>query len=49
MGYRNIEPYAERKGFVKQQNITCQFSWTEIGALEETQHPMNFWIKEFAR
>ena len=45
IGYKSLDNFWQRQHFVKQRDMVAYFSWREIGALEETKHPMVFWIK----
>ena len=46
LGYKPLDNFWNRQGYVKQPDLIAYFSWKEIGATEETKHPMVFWIKD---
>ena len=45
--YKSLNSFWNRQGYVKHPNLVADFSWKEIGTIEETKHPMVFWIKDF--
>ena len=44
--YKSLHSFWNRQGYVKNSGLITDFSWKEIGAVEETKHPMVFWIKD---
>lgn len=46
LDYKSLNSFWHRQGYVKRPDLVAEFSWKEIGANEETKHPMVFWIKE---
>lgn len=45
LDYKSLNSFWHRQGYVKNPDLVVDFSWKEIGAVEETKHPMVFWIK----
>lgn len=43
--YKSLETFWQRYGFIKQPQVTTEFSWQDIGDSEETKKPMEFWFK----
>ena len=46
LNYKSLNSFWNRQGYVKHPDLIADFSWKEIGAIEETKHPMVFWIKD---
>lgn len=46
LDYKSLSSFWKRQEYVKHSDLIAYFSWKEIGAVEETKHPMVFWIKE---
>jgi GNAT superfamily N-acetyltransferase len=44
-GYRDLDPFWTKRGYAPVPGLVAQFSWTEIGATEETPQAMQFWAR----
>lgn len=45
-GYRPLDAFWERIGYRRRPDLTCRFSWKEVGEAEETPKQLTFWLKE---
>ena len=45
-GYRPLDAFWRRRGYVPRPDIACTLSWREIGQAEETPHRLSFWLKD---
>ena len=43
--YVPLDEFWIKRGFRKHEGLTASYSWKEIGANVETDHPMQFWVK----
>lgn len=48
VGYRPLDEFWNRRGYVRQQGLQTSFSWKEVGQPVESAHPMVFWTHELA-
>lgn len=44
-GYRPLDDFWQRQGFVKHPELIAQMSWRDIGEAQESFKPMVFWLK----
>ncbi len=44
--YVPLDGFWRRRGFEKLDGMTTAYSWKDVGATEETEKPMQFWIKQ---
>jgi GNAT superfamily N-acetyltransferase len=44
-GYRPLDDFWQRQGFVKHPELVAQMSWRDIGEAHESLKPMVFWLK----
>ncbi len=44
--YQSLEPFWEKRGFVKKENMVSQFSWKDLGDEVETFKEMIYWMKD---
>ncbi len=44
--YSPLETFWKKRGYRKAEGITAMFSWKDIDQPHETQHPMQFWMRE---
>ena len=44
-GYRDLGPFWSRLGYERKEDVKASFGWAEVGAEEESLHPMTFWLK----
>ena len=43
---RSLEPFWRKRGYAPLDGVVAQFGWKDIGAPEETQKPLQFWMRE---
>jgi GNAT superfamily N-acetyltransferase len=44
-GYRPLDAFWEKRGYRKVDGLTARFPWTDIGDSEQTEKPMQFWMR----
>lgn len=44
--YIPLDAFWRRRGFDKLDGMTTSYSWKDVGASEETEKPMQFWMKQ---
>lgn len=44
-GYRPLDNFLHRCGYLPQPQFTAWFSWRDVGAADATRKPMRFWLK----
>lgn len=44
--YRPLDTFWQSEGFQKKNGMITNYHWKEVGQEEETEKPMQFWIKE---
>lgn len=44
-GYSPLDEFWKKRGYAKQENLTSEFSWQDIGESAETKKPMIYWMK----
>ena len=44
--YIPLDAFWRRRGFDKLDGMTTVYSWKDVGASEETEKPMQFWMKQ---
>ena len=44
--YVPLDAFWRKRGFEKLNGMTTAYSWKDVGASEETEKPMQFWIKQ---
>lgn len=45
VGYRPLDGYWARLGYVKRPEMVCHFAWPDLGEAVESLKPMVFWVK----
>jgi GNAT superfamily N-acetyltransferase len=45
-GYSPLDVFWEKRGYRKAPGIIAMFSWKEVGQASESEHAMQFWIRE---
>lgn len=45
LDHRPLDPFWEARGYRRMPEISARFSWREVGAAEESEKSMQFWIK----
>lgn len=43
--YRPLDGFWKRRGYAPLPGVTARFGWRDIGATEETEKPMQFWMR----
>lgn len=43
--YRPLAPFWRKRGYAPLSGVTASFGWRDIGAQEDTQKPMQFWMR----
>ena len=46
--YQPLDSFWRKRGFERQNDIVTSYSWKDVGASEQTNKPMIFWIKPLA-
>lgn len=44
-GYRGLDDFWKRNGFVPRPDLVTLFPWKDVGDTDETQHRMQFWTR----
>jgi GNAT superfamily N-acetyltransferase len=47
-GYRALDGFWRRRGYVPYPDLVCHMAWREIGEAAETGHDLSFWIHALA-
>lgn len=45
-GYRPLDTFWRARGYVPLPGVVAQFSWKDIGEVDETPKPLQFWIRD---
>jgi GNAT superfamily N-acetyltransferase len=45
-GYRPLDEFWTKRGYRPLKGVTATYRWTEIGASAETDHQLQFWMRE---
>ncbi len=43
--YRPLDPFWTKRGYAQVPGLVGSYRWREIGASEETENAMQFWMK----
>lgn len=43
--YQPLDPFWTARGYTKVEGAVAQFSWKDLGDTEETQKPLQFWLR----
>lgn len=46
--YTSLDAFWRKRGFAPVPGMQGSYSWKELGAAKETEHPMQFWLKALA-
>ena len=46
--YRPLDPFWRARGYAPMPGVVARYGWRDIGEPEETDKPMQFWIRELA-
>jgi GNAT superfamily N-acetyltransferase len=46
--YRSLDDFWRKRGYRRLEGFVTGFSWRDVGETQETEKPMEFWIKELA-
>lgn len=44
--YRPLDGFWQKRGFEKLDGIVAKYAWKDVGDSEETEKPMQFWMRE---
>ena len=44
-GYMPLDAFWRKRGYAPVEGLVGQFGWRDVGAAEETQKPMQFWMR----
>lgn len=44
-GYSPLDPFWRKRGFAPADGLIGSFAWQDVGDAEESEHPMQFWLK----
>jgi GNAT superfamily N-acetyltransferase len=44
-GYRPLDAFWTKRGYAKVEGAIASLSWKDVGAGQETPHPMQFWMR----
>jgi GNAT superfamily N-acetyltransferase len=44
-GFQKLDPFWTRRGFTRRPDLVCRMHWRDLGATEETEKDMVFWLK----
>jgi GNAT superfamily N-acetyltransferase len=44
--YAPLDPFWRKRGYAPLEGVRASYSWRDIGDAEETEKPMQFWIRE---
>ncbi len=45
--YQPLDPFWHKRGYRKADGLMAHFSWKDIGEADQTEKPMQFWLKDF--
>jgi GNAT superfamily N-acetyltransferase len=45
-GYRPLDGFWRARGYAPLDGVVARFGWRDIGAAEETQKPLQFWMRD---
>jgi GNAT superfamily N-acetyltransferase len=44
--YQPLDPFWQKRGYRKADGLVAHFSWKDVGEREQTEKPMQFWLKD---
>jgi GNAT superfamily N-acetyltransferase len=44
--YQPLDPFWTKRGYRKADGLTAHFSWKDVGDTQQTEKPMQFWLKD---
>ncbi len=44
--YRPLEPFWRARGYAPLEGAVARFSWRDLGAVEETEKPLQIWLRD---
>jgi len=44
--YQPLDPFWTKRGYRKADNLMAHFSWQDVGETDQTEKPMQFWLKD---
>ncbi|MFC7688715.1 hypothetical protein ACFQY5_02805 [Paeniroseomonas aquatica] len=45
-GHQPLDGFWRRRGYLPRPDLSCVFSWKEVGDDRETPHSLGFWLKD---
>ena len=45
-GYQPLDPFWRKRGYAPLEAVVAGFSWKDLGEAEETEKPLQFWMRE---
>ena len=45
-GYQPLDPFWRKRGYAPLEAVVAGFSWKDLGDTEETEKPLQFWMRE---
>lgn len=45
-GYRSLEDFWRKRGYVHHPEIACSFTWTDLGESQPTAKRLSFWLRK---
>lgn len=46
LGYQPLDPFWRKRGYEPLEGVVAGFSWKDLGEAEETDKPLQFWLRE---
>lgn len=46
--YSPLDPFWRKRGFAPVDGLMARFAWRDVGAAQDSEHAMQFWIKPLA-
>ena len=46
--YRPLDEFWQKRGYAKQDHLKARFPWKELGAEEETEQTLTFWLRDWS-
>jgi GNAT superfamily N-acetyltransferase len=43
--YRPLDPFWRKRGYAPVEGVVASYAWKDVDQAEETEHPMQFWMK----
>ena len=46
VGYSPLDPFWRKRGYAPLEGVQASFAWKDVGDAEETEKPLQFWLRE---